>query len=356
LLPELENDPLKDTPHCQNCSASVWEGDQYCADCGQKVLKGHPSIWKLFGDFFETIFNLDNRVFRTLAALVVPGRLTNNYLSGQRQKYLNPLRIFFVSAVIMVAMGTILTGNLVQEDLNYEVRANQKRGFYALFYEDLNEAIDSIKMDYPQAQTALDTLARRLKQSDEGEMGVGYLVYQGNGTFSGEMLTFTLSESVSMSPREMLDKAGITNWFERFQITQLIRVQSLGVQGVTALMGQSVWGLLFLIPICALMLKLIYIRRSRWLVEHFVFSLHDHTFLFLGLTLATLICYLFNHTAIGFWVMLAVTPLYFISSLKAVYRQSWGKTLFKAYLLFLGYLITISICFGISLVISIVLF
>ncbi|MEM9260405.1 MAG: DUF3667 domain-containing protein, partial [Bacteroidota bacterium] len=82
---------------CTNCGTPLPTSASWCTNCGQKVYKGPPSFGQLIGEFLETVFNLDNRFFRTLAALAVPGRLTNNFLAGKQKPYFHPLRLFFIS-------------------------------------------------------------------------------------------------------------------------------------------------------------------------------------------------------------------------------------------------------------------
>ena len=96
-----------------------------------------------------------------------------------------------------------------------------------------------------------------------------------------------------------------------------------------------------LLPIFAAFLKLLYIRRKRFYVDHFVFGLHTHAFAFVLFTIMLL--------AGTTWVTmgaLAWLALYVYLAMKRFYAQGWIKTLIKYAIMVQLYLVLLS--FGIS--------
>ena len=88
---------------CTNCEAAI-EFD-YCARCGQKVLKAeNRSIKVLMEDFFANFFFLDNRIWRsTIYLLFKPGKISLEYLEGKRKKFLSPISLFlFVNLLYFI--------------------------------------------------------------------------------------------------------------------------------------------------------------------------------------------------------------------------------------------------------------
>ena len=81
---------------CNNCHYPLTSETKYCSHCGQKNTDGRVTVRSLISDFFGIVFNLDNQLFRSLAALIVPGRLTNEYFKGRIKRYFHPIRMFFV--------------------------------------------------------------------------------------------------------------------------------------------------------------------------------------------------------------------------------------------------------------------
>src|SRR5688500_9035853 len=84
--------------HCENCGAAL-QG-HYCHECGQSVVNPVRHAAHAMEEVFEAFWHLDGRIFRTLRDLLSPGRVAINYLSGQRAKYVAPLRLFVVLSVL----------------------------------------------------------------------------------------------------------------------------------------------------------------------------------------------------------------------------------------------------------------
>ena len=97
----------------------------------------------------------------------------------------------------------------------------------------------------------------------------------------------------------------------------------------------------FLLPLFAVMLKLLYLHPKRLYVEHLIFLLHVHAFGFLLLGPLLLV-----HPD---WLVVAVflvLPVYILAAMRVVYKQGWPKTLVKFSLLSLGYVVLLSLCFA----------
>lgn len=91
---------------CQNCGA-VLVGP-FCHACGQKG-EVHRSLWALIEEFLHGILHLDGKVWRTLTALLFwPGRLTRDYVHGQRARYVSPLALFLAATLVMYAAMSVI--------------------------------------------------------------------------------------------------------------------------------------------------------------------------------------------------------------------------------------------------------
>ena len=92
-----------------------------------------------------------------------------------------------------------------------------------------------------------------------------------------------------------------------------------------------------LLPVFALLLKLIYIRRDWYYSEHLVFGLHTHAFAFTVFAFIVVLIWLGSDAAwisiLGNVLMLLVLPIYFYVAQKRVYEQGWIKTAIKAWML-----------------------
>lgn len=79
----------------------------------------------------------------------------------------------------------------------------------------------------------------------------------------------------------------------------------------------------FLLPLFALLLKILFARSKRFYVEHFIFALHFHSFCFVVLLLPTLL------PSISFNIATIFILIYLFVALRKVYRESWPRTIVK---------------------------
>lgn len=105
-----------------------------------------------------------------------------------------------------------------------------------------------------------------------------------------------------------------------------------------------------LMPFVAFLLWVFYVRRKqyrRFYYEHLIFSIHLHTIIFLLFALALAVLYFYRPESAKAERILSFTNslsgLYFLLSLKRVYRQSWLRTVMKFLLLIFIYGITASL-------------
>ncbi|HMQ90780.1 MAG TPA: DUF3667 domain-containing protein, partial [Flavilitoribacter sp.] len=85
--------------YCTNCHYPLPDYGKYCSNCGQKFTDGRIPLGTLVWDFIDSVLNLDSKFFRTLVAILVPGKLTIDYFKGRHRRYASPARLFFVTAV-----------------------------------------------------------------------------------------------------------------------------------------------------------------------------------------------------------------------------------------------------------------
>tara|TARA_R110000868_G_scaffold306734_4_gene568154 strand:+ start:24419 stop:25186 length:768 start_codon:yes stop_codon:yes gene_type:complete len=85
--------------NCLNCGETVL--GNYCSNCGQKFQPTKLPLKLFLEDAVETLFNIDNRWFKTLKDLFLkPGKVTREYIEGKRAQYLPPLRIYLSISIV----------------------------------------------------------------------------------------------------------------------------------------------------------------------------------------------------------------------------------------------------------------
>jgi hypothetical protein len=88
------------------------------------------------------------------------------------------------------------------------------------------------------------------------------------------------------------------------------------------------------IPLFAFVLKILYIRKGRFYVEHLVYALHVHTFLYVAVVITALGAMAANRTlpALSGWIIGLMSCAIFVQiflSIRRVYGQGWFFTTLK---------------------------
>jgi hypothetical protein len=85
---------------CKNCHAE-FEGN-YCNQCGQKSSVKRFTVKGLLHDLPHTIFHVDKGIFKNLQGLQAPQKTVQEYISGKRVVYFNPLLFFLISTGLVL--------------------------------------------------------------------------------------------------------------------------------------------------------------------------------------------------------------------------------------------------------------
>ena len=91
--------------NCENCNA-VLTGP-YCSACGQHAHASARTLQALLHDVFHDLTHFEGRVWTSLKLLVTrPGRLTQEYFSGRRNRFAPPFRLYLVVSVLFFALSS----------------------------------------------------------------------------------------------------------------------------------------------------------------------------------------------------------------------------------------------------------
>src|SRR5437016_10929918 len=85
--------------HCENCGAQL--RGHWCAQCGQPAIDYRRSFRHVIVDVLDSFLNWDSKFFATLGLLITrPWRLTNEFLTGRRVRYVHPLRLYLLASIL----------------------------------------------------------------------------------------------------------------------------------------------------------------------------------------------------------------------------------------------------------------
>ena len=105
--------------NCKNCHTELHDHDEYCSNCGAKVIRKRLTFKNLFEHLSETFFNYDNKLLRTFVQLFKnPEDVIVGYINGVRKRYINPIS-FFGLALTLTGLSIFIIKKFYIEHLDF---------------------------------------------------------------------------------------------------------------------------------------------------------------------------------------------------------------------------------------------
>lgn len=342
---------------CSNCHAQLNEGDAYCWNCGQENTDGRVTLISFLKEVLSSVFSLDAKAYRTIIQLFIPGELTIAYFQGKRKQYFTPLRIFLFMGVIhfFILSWVLPLDKLVinndGEDLSFDGMVARN-----VVYRDLDTARVKLNGQFGSAtkiDVVFDSLFAAINY--EGQDSVNFSAnYIGRDFKPKEKeINLAYADFENKDIGEIVAEQGLDHWMERKQFVQVFRLVNDTPALFRFIIGKLVWMALIMMPVVALLLKLMYVRRKRFYVEHLFFVFHYHAFAFL---IFSLLIIWPNWHGQGALVALGITLLYLYIAMWRYYGQGWFKTFIKFFILNWTYLFLFTFFLTMMFVVSIFLF
>lgn len=355
---------------CRNCGEPLPSNAHFCPQCNQKVSDGRITLRELWHDFVESVLNFDAKIFRTLRDLFIPGKLTLEYFKGRHVSYIPPVRIFLMMAVFHFAVlgfsdFKAVNINVIEEKGKTDLR---RAAYQATFLDQLDTAKQKVVKKFDNNATvrrALDTLSHQFKDARQDTADLGYLDFHRDFTVKGKELRIAQKDIYELPFDIIADKYHLRGFLEKIQVRQEIRLISENANFSAFLLGKFIWMVLLMMPALALVLKLLYIRRRKYFVEHLVFSFHYHAFAFFVFGIAFFITGMgwFNSTPqdndglpTPITIALLAVIIYLFIAMRRVYKQGFWKTFIKFSILNFAYLFIFIIFFTLTIAVSVLLF
>lgn len=323
----------------------------------------HEGFWHMVKHFFYDITHFDSKFFDTLKLLIFkPGFLSKEYVNGRRASYLHPVKMYvFTSAVFfLIFFSFIGSGSL---KLNTEMPLTKKareQMIRELVEEAGTDTAASIKAQIALLRdtTRTVTASDLLKLSDDVD-----------STFiniTGAALKFR-SVAQYDSVQKLLPPRKKDGWFRRALKKREIELSRQYGSDPTGGIRKFYDGflhklpyLLFVsLPLFALFLKLLYIRRKEFFYfDHGVFSIHHYIFSFILLLFVFGFQELYNWLQSGVFNIIAVLlflsgGFYLYKAMRKFYGQRRAKTIIKFILLNIMGIMSLLVLFAFFLLFSI---
>ena len=338
--------------HCENCGATL--AGPHCAQCGQAAIDYRRSFRHVIVDVLDSFLNWDSKFFATIGLLIVkPWRLTNEFLAGKRVRYLHPLRLYLLASILFFfavnygARGLRLEPGKISEKNRSAVAAAvaEKRDEIEAELDKENLSADERKkaqeaLDYLTKPSAAATAVAEQQTSPTITPTASPAIPPAASPADGEKRTYG-----AVNERPFLvfdaDKKSSTP-FERWLETRA--KDKMGEHGtkmglfISTLFSNLPYMMLCCVPLFAFVLKVLYVRRHIFYIDHLIYALHIHTFAYTGIMLIVLATIGLNRAIPGAFAgwMIALLWIAFIVqiflSIRRVYRQGWFISTFKFFI------------------------
>lgn len=331
---------------CENCGAQL--SGHYCGKCGQAAVDYRRSFRHVAADVLDSFLNWDSKFFSTIALLILkPWRLTNEFLSGKRVRYVNPLRLYLLASILFFfavhygAKGLRFDPGKLSPKDRAELEADLKK-------EDLP----------PAAREKLETFLRDSSPSPSGNVPSPSPATESDKQkqedWKKDEQNFVVADGTKTSTP-----------FERWIETRA--KEKMGEHGtkmglfINTLFSNLPYMMLCCIPLFAFVLRILYMRRHIFYIDHLIYALHIHTFAYVGIMLIVLATVGLNRAAPGpitGWIIALLWIAFVVQiflSIRGVYRQGWFISIFK--FLFGGfvYLIVLVLALAVTFFVTIAL-
>jgi len=354
----IENQENTNQSECLNCHEQLPETATFCPNCGQKATTGLISLKAFINNFLDNVFNLDSRIVQTLKWLFIPAKLTQEYFKGKHKTYYHPIRLYLVMSIIFFAalnfMGGIGEGDIITMNVDGVESTSleemiENEAHKIVFLEEIDSL--SANMDLFRDSTAKVALDSLMKKAGAGLINRDSFNLE---VMMGGRRKFDYKDMLLMDGGEIIEKYKIKGFWNQLFIKQGIHFAHDQTGYIRQLINNLPLMLLAMMPFLALFLKLLYINRERFYVEHLVLNFHHHAFAFLLLTILFLLPDNFRTL---FFIPVIITILTFLYlTMKRYYGQGHGKTCLKFIVFNIFYLFSFFVVLVITLIISLLLF
>lgn len=356
---------------CDNCGAAL--AGPFCAQCGQSHHNPMRHFAHAVEEVFESFWHLDGRVFRTLRDLLVPGKVAAGYIAGHRVRYVAPLRLFLVLSVLafFVAQSAVhLAPGAIRLDPDGGASAAPSFAT-ARTVEEVERLRDAqlsrMRADrvqvagVPVARMAIDTAIKTIENGADARIRA---IRGGIAPAPAPLVVADEDDELIDPTKGTADNPiGLMNGKRPWHETQnayvidgwprlsrwwnarvgvaarnLPRIKDNPDLLKTAIVRSIPAALLVMLPLFAVLLKLLYWRQRRGYLEHVVVGLYSHAFACVVLLAVCVVTLAQNALGAG-WMpatlgllkaaLWAWLPVYLLLMQKRVYGQDWWRTAAK---------------------------
>jgi Protein of unknown function (DUF3667) len=328
--------PQRKEKDCLNCGITVV--GRFCHECGQENVEPKETFWHMVTHFFYDITHFDSKFFESVKDLIIrPGFLSKEYMLGRRASYLHPVRMYvFTSAIFFLLFFSFYKPNqTIGDDLNKPLDKKQRADYIVKWEDKLKK--DTGNKTLKKALVLLLDTSKPVTTKDiikaEGKgLQIGFFTdknYKSLKEYNSAQKKLSTSERDSWFKKRLTKKEIEIN--QRYEENP----QEAAKAFTESILHRLPYMLFVSLPLFALILKLVYIRRKQfYYADHGVFTIHLYIFTFLLLLAVFGLSILQDATGWGFITFLIdilyiILFFYLYKAMRNFYCQRRAKTVIK---------------------------
>jgi len=332
-----------DLTNCRNCGAPL--RGEYCHHCGQREGRGDLQFAEAAGDILGDLFTWDSRFWRTLVPLIFrPGFLTAEFIAGRRARYVPPFRLYIIISFVMFLVLAVLARDIdgFDEDgdgINVNITSEQTAD-----PNDIAEAQEAIA----EAQAQLDGLGIPVDLSEHTDAA---LAADGPTVIAPVAVSDDDSDSVNIGLSDPNSPQWMKDLEERLETNgeRLRDNPDLFIEMMLDYLPQMMF---LMLPVFALLLRLCYLLSPFHYLQHLVFGLHYHSFVYLLYLISEGLERLGSEVVGWLWLALVI---YMPLALRRAYHSGVGAAIFKTLFIYVSYGVSLLAAFAAVVVLAVAL-
>ncbi len=346
----------EDTPnsersaHCTNCGTLL--NGKFCHQCGQSSRSMIKFFGEVLKEILDDVIGYDSRLKHSILPLLFqPGKLSKEYVQGRRFYYVMPFRLYLFTSILFIlvlqfsAKGVNFLPEVQPADSSHtpteinssqtEITANKTNLSAEKSGQNHSENKASNK---PEALSHANGNGIRHNKLQQPPQFIN--MSTDNPKLKQIMAEINLkAESWKKDPSPLFDE-----FFQLFPYMMFI-----------------------ILPVFAIFSKLFYLFSDKYYVEHLIFSLHNHSFIYIAMiieiglgalqpevkTANFSITNMFYETIewMNLFIFLWIIAYIFLAT-RRFYQQGWVMTISKTLALGLIYIFLASVGLVITLIVG----
>jgi len=327
---------------CLNCGHHVEE--HYCSHCGQENIEIREDALHMITHAVADYFHFESKFFGTIKPLLLqPGFLSKLYVSGKRVCFIHPIRLYiFISIVFFLVILSQKKEKNKEEEQTTTAVLTEKEKDASEKLEKLEKELENPALSQAKKDSLALVMVKRIKSD----------FYKPNDFTINSLWVNKGDTSVLAyeNRQKKLSSKQKDNFIKHYIVRRSLELKQYpdAKEKIKEEILHNVPKMMFiLLPLFALILKLVYFRSKKYYYEHLIYSFHVHSAVFLSFLILGALQWFFHlfydiSNILGFiWSIYMLWYIY--RSLRTFYGSKRWVTTAKIVFLMFSYLMVLSL-------------